>query len=213
MSMTDYLEAALADATLGGSTWTKPANVHVALHDSVPGDTAANEWAGNGYARVQVTNNATQWPNLSSGQKKNANDISFPALSGASKNAVGWSIWDASSAGNAMFWGMFWSNVVPFTGLSATDVITAPGHTFVDGDAVRILAMPGMSIPTGLTSGNKYFVRDTSGDTFKLAATAGGAAIDLTANGGGRIGKDQSKTVADGTTPIIQANQLIIEPD
>ncbi len=41
----------------------------------------------------------------------------------------------------------------------------------------------GGTAPTGLTAGTTYFVRDTSAadpDTFKVAATSGGSAIDLT---------------------------------
>ena len=39
------------------------------------------------------------------------------------------------------------------------------------------------ALPVGLLEDAIYFVRDTSGDTFKVAATAGGAAVDVTVAG------------------------------
>lgn len=54
---------------------------------------------------------------------------------------------------------------------------------FKDGDKVK-LAGSGTA-PGGLTKGRTYFVRDFSLGTFKLAATKGGAAINLTSTGSG----------------------------
>jgi len=38
-------------------------------------------------------------------------------------------------------------------------------------------------LPTGITAGTVYYVRDKTTDTFKIAATAGGSAIDITGAG------------------------------
>lgn len=72
---------------------------------------------------------------------------------------------------------------VTFTAVAATDVITATGHTLVDGDKVRVSSTG--TLPGGLSASTDYFVRDTSGSTFKLAASSGGAAIDITSTGSG----------------------------
>ena len=63
------------------------------------------------------------------------------------------------------------------TGVASTDVITATGNTFSDGDRV---VMPELTGGAGLTANVIYFVRDRSGSTLKLAATKGGAAINFT---------------------------------
>ena len=77
--------------------------------------------------------------------------------------------------------------LVPFTATAATDVIAAPNHPFIDGEMVR-LSVSGGSLPTGLAALTDYFVRDAvAGISFKLAATAGGAAIDFTTAGTGNM--------------------------
>lgn len=63
---------------------------------------------------------------------------------------------------------------------AGTDVITAAGHGMVAGQQVRFA---GTAVPTGLTAGTIYFTRDVTTNTFKVAATASGAAIDLTSAG------------------------------
>ena len=63
------------------------------------------------------------------------------------------------------------------TGVAATDVITATGNTFVNGSEVVIPEMVGGD---GLEADTICYVRDKSGDTFKLALTPNGAAIEFT---------------------------------
>jgi hypothetical protein len=62
------------------------------------------------------------------------------------------------------------------TGVASTDIVTATGNTFANGDRVYFSSITGGS---GLTANTVYFIRDETGDTFKLAATATGAAIDF----------------------------------
>jgi hypothetical protein len=61
------------------------------------------------------------------------------------------------------------------------DTITITGHRFVDGDEVvyNVPASPAYAIG-GLTDGNTYYIVSSAADTFKLSATSGGAAINLT---------------------------------
>lgn len=79
-----------------------------------------------------------------------------------------------------------------FTAASGTDTITCTAHGFNDADPVRVFADPSATLPTGLAVGTVYYVRDSALNTFKLAATVGGAAIDLTSDGTGtlRVGAD-----------------------
>jgi len=93
--------------------------------------------------------------------------------------------WSASTAGN--FAGMFPLQAgTPKAFTAATsDTITAPAHGLSDTNTVVVWASAGGTLPTGLTAGTIYYIRDSATDTFKLAASSGGAAIDLTAAGAG----------------------------
>lgn len=60
---------------------------------------------------------------------------------------------------------------------AATDVIAFAGHPYEDGDQVRFIEG---DLDADLTAGDTYYARDVvAGVSFKIAATAGGAAIDL----------------------------------
>lgn len=71
-----------------------------------------------------------------------------------------------------------------FTAVAATDVITVTSRAPRNGDRVRLVNSGG-ALPAGLIADKDYFVRDASGQTCKLSATLGGAAIDLTGAGTG----------------------------
>jgi hypothetical protein len=62
------------------------------------------------------------------------------------------------------------------------DTFTDNAHGLSDGDAIVFQAT---AIPTGLTAGTVYYVRDSAANTFKVAATIDGAAIDITTDGTG----------------------------
>lgn len=64
-----------------------------------------------------------------------------------------------------------------------TDVVTWTSHTFANDDRVYFTTTG--TLPTGLTANTAYFVRDQATNTFKVAATAGGAAINLTGSPSG----------------------------
>lgn len=72
-----------------------------------------------------------------------------------------------------------------FTASSATDTITCTGHGYANGDQVIIEI--GGTPPSPLLARRIYYVRDVTTNTFKLALTSGGAAIDLTTNGTGTL--------------------------
>jgi len=78
---------------------------------------------------------------------------------------------------------------VPFTAEADTDVFTADEHGLTDTQTVVVFDTLGAVLPTGLTEGTIYFVRDATTDTFKLAETSGGAAINISADGAGFVQK------------------------
>lgn len=213
-SRSDYLEGKQSDEVLGGVAFAAPATVYVALFTAVSADGGTfTEVSGNAYARVALTNNQTNWPALAAGLKSNGVAATFPQATPAGWGEVrGWGIYDASSAGNQLYWGLLVGAEKPFTATTA-DLLTAPGHGFVDTDQVCVTAISGASLPTGISAGVTYFARDTVGDTFKLALTSGGTAIDLTAAGQGFIGKYLGKTVAALDTPSFAVGDLDITED
>ncbi len=75
-------------------------------------------------------------------------------------------------------------HAAPFTVATGTEVFTVTSRTYTDADIVRV-SNSGGNLPNELAIDTDYHVRDVSGSTFKLAATAGGAAIDITTAGTG----------------------------
>ena len=86
------------------------------------------------------------------------------------------------------------SATVTFT--NGTDVVNWTSTPAVDGDMV---SFKNGAMPTGLTPNTVYYVRDKTTNSFKLAATVGGAAIDFTTDGSGTITATiQNVTLQDG---------------
>jgi hypothetical protein len=65
------------------------------------------------------------------------------------------------------------------TGDAGTDIITATGSAFANGQRVRFTALTG---GTGLNTTTNYFVINVSGATFQLSTTDGGSASLFTTN-------------------------------
>ena len=77
----------------------------------------------------------------------------------------------------------------------STETITATAHGFSNGDEVTYTVPTGQSAIGGLTSGTNYFVVSATTDTLKLAATSGGAAINLIAPASVSIQADDAVVV------------------
>ena len=70
-----------------------------------------------------------------------------------------------------------------FTVDIGTDVVTLSAHGLSDGSIVHVASTN--TLPTGLSANTAYYIRDATTSTFRLAATSGGVAIDLTGAGSG----------------------------
>lgn len=107
MSATDYLENKKLDHVLGGGDYTRPATVYIGLSLADPGETGAGlvEPSGGAYARVAVTNNATNWPAASGGSKSNGAAFTFASPTGSWGTVTHWFIADAPSSGNMLYKG------------------------------------------------------------------------------------------------------------
>lgn len=106
---TDYLEAALLDHILGGPDYERPSSVYVALSTTAPDDDGSGftEPAGGGYARVAVTNNATNWPAAEGDPttKSNGDVIAFPQATDAWGTVTHFGIFDDTTGGNLLMSG------------------------------------------------------------------------------------------------------------
>jgi hypothetical protein len=214
MSFTDYTEAKIADEIFGATAFAAPGTLHVGLHSAFPNEAGVGaELSGNGYARAAVTNNVSNWPNYSGGQKTNGNPISFPQASGAWLEAVAFSIWDASTNGNMLARAWLGSDAGKIFTATSADVFTAPGHSLANDDKVAVIAVPGGTLPTGVVEGTIYFAIGVSGDTFSLSATQGGGAINITVAGAGLIKKVVPKTVQTSDILTFPASSLVVTLD
>jgi hypothetical protein len=137
--------------------------------------TGANEVSGGSYARQLMG-----WDAAASRIADNTDAESVPIPASTTVRWLG--RWSAATVGT--FYGM-----VPNGSTAAhvcvgldTDTIYAPAHGFAANDTVVFVEIDG-SVPTGLVAGTVYYVRASPGaDTFTVAATLGGAAVNITAS-------------------------------
>lgn len=76
----------------------------------------------------------------------------------------------------ATLWGLLNASATVTITIASPGVVTWTGHTLKNGDPVR-LSTTG-ALPTGLGTGITYFVVNAATNTFQLAATRGGTAIN-----------------------------------
>lgn len=138
----------------------------VSLHTAFPGTTGASECAGGGYARQA---------------------IAFGAPSGGVSLQTGSSVFTVAQTVRWVgYWqGATWLFACPAGGASPknftidppNDTVQSPLHGWSDGQQIAIF---NGTAPAGVTEGAVLYVRDATANTFKVSATLGGAAIDMT---------------------------------
>lgn len=112
-SFSDFLELELLDHVFGAAAYTAPVTLYVALYTAAPSDSGGGtEVTGGSYARVAVTNNATNFPAASGGAKSNGTAITFPAPTANWGTVVALAILDAASGGNFLAWADLTTNRV-----------------------------------------------------------------------------------------------------
>lgn len=154
---------------LGGLTG---AITHVGAHSAFPGSSGASELSGGSYARQALT-----WGAASAGAQNITNTPAIPIPAGSDVAWLGY--WSALTSGTCHACAPA-GGFDPFEFVCdlTTNVITAFGHGLSDGQTV---VFHGGTPPAPLVEGTIYFVRDATTNTLAVAATSGGAAIDLTA--------------------------------
>lgn len=103
----DYLKNAVLNGVLGGSAFSLPGTVYLALStatfSSASTGASMTEVSGGSYARVAVTNNSTNWPAASGGTKASGAVFTFPTATGSWGTVTSVYIVDASSSGNILY--------------------------------------------------------------------------------------------------------------
>lgn len=103
----DSVANALLDELYGGGANNlAPATYYMALSLTTPTNAGLNvtEPSGYGYARVEITNNSTNFPAASNRQKANGTAITFPAATGGAWGSIShWAFYSSSTGGTADF--------------------------------------------------------------------------------------------------------------
>ena len=144
-------------------------------------DIAGTEVAGGSYARQAVT-----WGAAASGAATNTGALTIPIPAGSTVVALAY--YDALSAGNLLGVFPYGSAGQVLDGVAtvtAADTFTSNAHGLAADDRVFVAAVAGETLPAGLSATTLYYVRATglTSDTFTLATTSGGSAVDVTAAG------------------------------
>lgn len=161
---------------------------HVGVHQLTDPGTGANytgtEATGGSpaYARQAVV-----WGPASAGTKANTGALTFDVPAGT----YGFLTFFNASTGNTNnYRGYAPLNGSPKGFFSTDPVLTndqffSVAHGLVDTDRVMLFNVFSETLPTGAAEGTVYYVVASAANTFKVSLTSGGAAIDITALGGG----------------------------
>ena len=110
-SFSDYIEGKLLDLLFSAAAYSIPGTLYAALFTVTPSDSGGGtEVSGGSYARVSITNNATNFPAASGGSKSNGTTITFPAATANWGTVVAMAFFDASSGGNLIAWAPLTTN-------------------------------------------------------------------------------------------------------
>lgn len=124
------------------------------------------------YARQALTYGAAVAGSPST--KANSAALAFPGLDDG--DIQGWAILDTTGV-DRKWWGLF--NPQSGTAQNSGDTITLNSHGLTLDQ--KIVFQSGY-VPAGLVANTTYFARTITTNTFQVAATAGGAAIAITAD-------------------------------
>lgn len=119
-SISDHLRNELLDHILSAATFTAGATLYMALCTAAPTSSSTGstitEPSGNNYARLAITNNATNFPAASGGSKSNGVTFTHATPSGSWGSITHYALCDASSAGNVYFFGAVDTAMTPTSG-------------------------------------------------------------------------------------------------
>lgn len=107
-AMSDYLEGQLIAHIFRTASFAKPTTLALGLFTAAPSDAGGGtEVSGNNYSRATLSPLDANWaaPSSGNGQTSNSSTITFATPSGTWGTVTHFGIFDATSAGNLLFWG------------------------------------------------------------------------------------------------------------
>lgn len=146
---------------------------YLSLHSAYSA-TGANELSGGSPAYARK---AAVMASASGGSKALSAAVTFDVPGGGT--VVAWvGRWAASPGGTFLGMTPLNGQEKPISVDLTANTVKQASHGYANGDQVVFI---GGTAPGGLTAGTTYYVVSAATDTYKVAATVGGAAIDLTA--------------------------------
>ena len=180
----DATKNALLDSAVAGGLLTTP---HLSLHTGFPPTTGpGNEVTGGSpaYARQVMA-----WSAASAGSKAMTGTEVFDVPAGTTVRAI--ATYDALTAGTQKAWSPAGAAArvaisVDAAGVTNNDIFSE-AHGMVAGNSVLFWDTYNQGLPAGLAEDTEYFVIATglTADAFRVSATLGGSAVDLTDEGVG----------------------------
>lgn len=176
---------------------------HVSLHSAFPGTTGANEISGGSpaYARKAITFGAA-----AASERAQGADVVLDVPPAATLQYVGY--WTALTGGNFRgYHPLGNAPAIEFVADLSGELIRAPAHGLSNDQQIVFV---GGTPPGGLVEGTIYFVISAAADTLQVAATLGGAAINLTAHAAQacQMIRIVPETFGSQATVTVRSNQL-----
>lgn len=105
-------------------------------------------------------------------------------------------LWNQTNFGEDLIFGprggpiYYWDATIGLKGDSVSASVASPtvitaSAFYPSGTPIRILPSAGATMPTGITAGQIYYVRNASGNTFNISATPAGALVNVSGAGSG----------------------------
>lgn len=179
---------ATAIANIADNAASSPlTNLQVALHSAyvdASGNQTTNEISYTGYSRVAVARTNGGWT-VTGNLIVPVATIGFGACTAGSATAMFATIGTASTSTGKVLARAAIGGAPQIVLAATSDTLTAFAHGLAVDD--RVVFYPGYNVtmPAGITEGTVYFVKTAAdANSLTLAATSGGATIDVTAAAG-----------------------------
>jgi hypothetical protein len=197
----------MSKTTSASNTFLDSLTGYLAAFTDIPNPSTGSgtEVSGGGYARVNLSGKL----GTAAGESRASSaTISFPPSTGSQGTVEALGIMSASTGGSMSRSMPLVSVWKPFAAGSAADTFTSYGHGFANATVVVVM---GRDLPGGTNEYTKYYIINSTTDTFQISASSGGSAIDLSSNGGGYVGALSPKPItASGVTLTIDTGQLTL---
>jgi len=188
MPITTFFANKILDHMLRNQAYTPPSTIYFSIHNGDPSDGSTNEMA---VTRVAGTYAAASG-------KSAALSATVPITNCPTGTVKAFSIWDSLSGGNCLWTGWLTGAPKAFTGEESAELITCPSHGLSADDQVVFYDDVVGTLPTGISEATPYYVISSglTTDAFKVSATQGGSAVNITAKGQGLVAKLSPKTIS-----------------